>query len=134
MEADVRVIPPVKATPSGDFDMRPTLFIALAAAALAAGQGFAQEGYSTHHPADTKAAPAASSMEGMDPAAMHEMCKSVMGKDMAAKPVHEHSREKGGMAMGPNGKPLTKAEMAKMHERCAAMMEHDTKAAPPAPK
>lgn len=65
------------------------------------------------------------SMEGMDEKSMHEMCKSVMGKNMANKSVHEHSRDKGGVAMWPNGKPLTKEEMAEMHKKCAAMMSTD---------
>ena len=96
--------------------MRNTLLIAItAAAALVAGPGLAQG-------VTPAATPVAHSMEGMDPAAMHEMCKTEMGRKMKPKIVHEHSREKGGMAMWPNGKPLTKAEMAKMHERCAAMM------------
>lgn len=96
--------------------MRNALLTALtAAAALVAGPSLAQEAHG-------KMGPAAHSMEGMDPAAMHAMCKTEMAKKMDPKAVHEHSREKNGMAMWPNGKPLTKAEMAKMHEKCAAMM------------
>lgn len=102
--------------------MRNPMLIAItAAAAFVAGPGFAQEAHSAHAVAPG-AASAAHSMEGMDPAAMHRMCKAEMGKKMDPKAVHEHSREKSGIAMWPNGKPLTKAEMAKMHERCAAMM------------
>jgi hypothetical protein len=107
--------------------MRKTLLIALAAAgALAASQGLAQDEHAAHHPApavDAKAASSANTMADMDPAAMHQMCKGMMGKKMAAKSVHEHSREKNGLAMWPNGKPLTKSEMAAMHDKCAAMME-----------
>jgi hypothetical protein len=55
----------------------------------------------------------------------------MMGKDMAPKAVHEHSREKSGMAMWPNGKPLSKKEMAAMHEKCTAMMKDDHAAAAP---
>ena len=111
--------------------MRTSLLIAItAAAALAAGHGFAQEDHSAHHPAGAKAAPAAHSMEGMDPAAMHEMCKTEMGRKMDPKAVHEHSREKSGIVMWPNGKPLTKTEMAKMHEHCAAKMSAPMSEAP----
>ncbi len=103
--------------------MRTSLLIAIAAvAALASGPVLAQEYHAAHHAADAKAGPAAHSMEGMDAAAMHEMCKAEMGKKMDPKAVHEHSREKSGIAVWPNGKPLTEAEMAKMHERCAAKM------------
>jgi hypothetical protein len=91
-----------------------TVLIALAAAALAAGPGLAQPAHPEHHPATAAATPEA--------APTHEMCKAVMGKKMDPKAVHEHSREKGGPVMWPNGKPLTKAEMQKMHERCAAKM------------
>lgn len=58
----------------------------------------------------------------MDEKSQHEMCKSVMTRDMTNKSVHEHSREKGGMAMWPNGKPLTKEEMAAVHKRCVERM------------
>jgi predicted alpha/beta hydrolase family esterase len=126
--------------------MRRSFLIALAAAAsLVAGQGIAQEDHTAHHPAATEPAPtkadakpgiAMGSMKDMDPAAMHQMCMGVMGKQMANKSVHEHSREKSGIAVWPNGKPLTKAEMAKMHARCAEMMEdhHAAGAEAPAPK
>ncbi|MFC3068502.1 hypothetical protein [Phenylobacterium soli] len=117
--------------------MRPTVFVALAAAAaLVAGPGFAQPDHDAHHPA-TDAKPAAAApapgggMAGMSQADMHKMCMGMMGKDMAPKAVHEHSGEKSGMAMGPNGKPLSKDEMAAMHEKCAAMMSDEHAAAPP---
>lgn len=105
--------------------MRNTILIALAAAAsLTVSQGFAQAPHDAHHPAQAAEAKAgANTMAGMDPAAMHEMCKGMMGKKMAAKPVHEHSREKSGLTMWPNGKPLTKSEMAAMHKKCATMMK-----------
>lgn len=114
--------------------MRHSLFTGLiAAAALAAGPGFAQDAHSAHHP-DAAAEAKPSAMDSMDPAAMHEMCKSVMSKKMDAKPAHEHSREKSGMAMWPNGKPLSKTEMAAMHTKCSAMMadQHAAEAKPPA--
>jgi hypothetical protein len=125
--------------------MRSSFLIALAAAtSLVASQGIAQEDHTAHHPAtpqpapatpDTKSGMAMDSMKGMDSAAMHKMCMGVMGKKMAAKPVHEHSREKSGIAMWPNGKPLTKVEMTKMHAQCAEMMEdHHAAAEAPAPK
>jgi hypothetical protein len=101
--------------------MRPTLLIAMtAAAALVAGQGFAQDDHAAHHPQSPAAA--AHDMSGMDAQSKHEMCKAMMGKEMAPKAVHEHSREKSGISTWPNGKPLTKAEMEEMHEACAAKM------------
>ena len=116
--------------------MRPSVLTALAAAAaLVAGPGFAQPDHDAHHPAaDAKpaaAAPAAGGMAGMSQADMHKMCMGMMGKDMAPKAVHEHSREKSGIAMWPNGKPLSKKEMAAMHAKCAAMMKDEHAAAPP---
>ena len=115
--------------------MRFSRLIALAAAtALVAGPGFAQPDHDAHHPAtDAKpaaAAPPAGGMAGMSQADMHKMCKGMMSKEMAPKPVHEHSRDKGGPAMWPNGKPLSKADMAAMHEKCAAMMKDEHEAAP----
>lgn len=119
--------------------MRSTILVALAAAAtLAAGPVLAQEDHSAHHPApDAKpaaAAPAHGGMEGMSHDDMHKMCMGMMGKDMAPKAVHEHSREKSGIAMWPNGKPLTKDEMAAMHQKCAGMMQGEHAAPTPAPK
>ena len=115
--------------------MRLILIPLVAAAALVAGQALAQDEHAAHHPAaDAKpaaAAPAAGGMEGMSQADMHKMCMGMMGKDMAPKAVHEHSREKSGMAMWPNGKPLSKKEMAAMHDKCAAMMKDEHAAAPP---
>ena len=116
--------------------MRPSIIVTLAVAgALVAGPGFAQPDHDTHHPAtDAKAAaaaPAAGSMAGMSQEDMHKMCMSMMAKDMAPKAVHEHSREKSGMVMWPNGKPLSKKEMAAMHDKCAVMMKDQHAAAPP---
>ena len=121
--------------------MRPTLLVALAAAAaLVAGQSIAQDEHAAHHPApaadakappaaDAKAPPAKDLMAGMDPAAMHEMCKSVMGDKMDAKNVHHQLRDKSGFGM--HKMPPTKAEMAAMHEKCAAMMKDEHAAAAP---
>lgn len=107
------------------------VLIPLAAAVLFAGQALAQDDHAGHHPAaDAKtAAPAAGGMGGMSQADTHKMCASTMGKGMAPKAVHEHSREKNGMAMWPNGKPLSKTEMAAMHKKCAAMMKDEPAAA-----
>ena len=109
--------------------MRHALLIALtAAAALAAGQGYAQDEPSGHPPApaasaapaaDAKAAPGGSMMAGMDPAAMHEMCMGMMDHQKAGKSGHKH---KSSAMAGPNGKPMTKDEMAAMHEKCMGMM------------
>lgn len=118
--------------------MRPSVFIALAAAAaLVAGPGFAQQGHGADHPASgakPAAAPVPGGMDAMSQADMHKMCMGMMGKDMAPKAVHEHSREKSGIAKWPNGKPLSKDEMAAMHQKCAGMMEGAHAAPPPAPK
>jgi hypothetical protein len=101
--------------------MRRSFLIALTVAALAAGPSFAQDPHAAHHPAAPETKPAA------DAAPTHEMCKAVMGKQMDPKAVHEHSREKSGIAMWPNGKPLTKAEMEKMHKACAEKMAQPAK-------
>lgn len=116
--------------------MRSSILVAVVAAAtLVAGPGLAQEDHSAHHPAaDGKpavAAPTPSGMAGMSQTDMHKMCMGMMGKDMAPKAVHEHSREKSGIAMWPNGKPLSKKEMAAMHEKCSAMMKDEHASAPP---
>lgn len=106
--------------------MRTSLVLVLTAAAtLVAGQGFTQEDHAAHHA--TEAAPAAKSMDGMDAAAMHEMCKDQMGHKMDAKPIHEHSKDKSGISAGPTTKPLSKDEMARMHEKCAAAMSAEKK-------
>ncbi len=92
-----------------------TLFLAVAALSLATGgQALAQPGHEEHHPlAPTAAA---------DPTPpTHEDCKTVMGRKMDDKGMHNHSADKGAPVAGPT-KPLSKAEMEKMHARCAAKM------------
>ncbi len=88
--------------------MRTLLIAAVALSAMTASPILAKE--------DPKA-PAAT-----EDAATHEMCKSVMGRDMQPRQPHDHAREKSGMVTWPNGKPLSKAEMARMHKRCAEKM------------
>lgn len=103
--------------------MRTFLIAVTAAVALAAGPSFAQPDHAAHHPAPAApATTAADAKAAPDAAPTHEMCMAVMGKQMDAKPVHEHSRDKSGIATWPNGKPLTKAEMEKMHKACAEKM------------
>jgi hypothetical protein len=99
-----------------------TMVLALASVSLLAGPALAQQDHAQHHPA-----PAAAQA---DAAPTHEMCKSVMGRKMEGKPVHDHGRDKTGAATWPNGKPLTAAEMEKMHKVCAEKMG---KADAPAP-
>lgn len=105
--------------------MRPLVFAA-AATLLLAGPAFAQQDHAAHHP-DASAAPAAS-----EEAPSHEMCKSVMGRKMDGKPVHDHGRDKSGAVTWPSGKPLSAAEMEKMHKTCAEKMQKAD--APPATK
>jgi hypothetical protein len=90
-----------------------TFIIAAAGLALLAGPALAQDEHAGHHPA-----PAAATTD----APTHEMCKSVMGRQMEGKPVHDHGRDKTGAPTWPNGKPLTPAEMEKMHKACAEKM------------
>lgn len=90
------------------------LLTAIAAASLIAASAWAAQSdpHAGHHSAAPQAAaPAAGpstapshahSMQGMDEKSKHEMCKTVMGHDMANKSVHEHSRDKGGTVMWPN--------------------------------
>lgn len=89
-----------------------TFILSAAAATLLTGPALAQDRHAGHHPA-----PAA------DASPTHEMCKSVMGRQMDGKPGHDHGRDKTGAATWPNGKPLTPAEMKKMHEVCAEKMK-----------
>lgn len=100
-----------------------TFAIAAAAAALLAGPALAQGQHAQHHPP-----PAAA----QDPTAAptHEMCKSLMGRQMEGKAVHDHGRDKTGAMTWPDGKPLTAAEMEKMHKACAEKMQKSD----PAPK
>ena len=94
--------------------MRP-LILALAAAATITSPVYAAQDHAAHHPP----APKADAAGGPT----HEMCKSVMSREMAGKPVHDHGRDKTGAPTSPNGKPLTSAEMEAMHKTCAARMQ-----------
>lgn len=58
----------------------------------------------------------------------HEMCKSMMGRKMDGKAMHDHSAEKGA-ARPPLTKPLSKAEMDRMHAKCAARMAAESEPA-----
>lgn len=95
-----------------------TFIIAAAFAAVAAAPALAQDPHAGHHPA-----PAAEAAQEPTAAPSHEMCKSVMGRKMDGKAVHDHGRDKTGAATWPNGKPLTSAEMEKMHKVCAEKMK-----------
>lgn len=107
--------------------MRPFVFL-FAAASLLSGPAFAQQDHTAHHPAPA-AAPVTTAQA--DAAQTHAMCKSVMGRQMDGKPVHDHGRDKTGAATWPNGKPLTPDEMAKMHKECAAKMHEADAVAKP---
>ena len=89
--------------------MRILLITVAAAAALTASQSYAQPDHAAHHPATPAPSGTAEAKATADATPTHEMCKAVMGKQMDPKAVHEHSREKSGVAMWPNGKPLSKA-------------------------
>jgi hypothetical protein len=94
-----------------------TLLVAIATLGLAAaGQSYAQPEHAGH------AATAEATVSVKDPAnPTHEECKSVMGRKMDGRVMHDHSAEKG--APRPSmKKPLSKAEMEKMHGKCAAKM------------
>ena len=95
-----------------------TFVIAAALAALAAGPALAQDPHAGHHPA-----PAAGAAQDPTTAPTHEMCKSVMGRQMHGKDAHDHGRDKTGAVTLPNGKPLSAAEMEKMHKVCAEKMK-----------
>lgn len=102
------------------------LFIAIATLGLAAaGQSFAQQGHSEGHSVHPPAA--ATTVTVKDPAnPTHEECKSVMGRKMDGRVMHDHSSEKG--APRPQVRqPLSKAEMDKMHGKCAAKMTEPKK-------
>jgi hypothetical protein len=94
-----------------------TLFLAAAAFSLAlAGQSFAQPEHGDH-----KAA-ADATVSVKDPAnPTHDECKSVMGRKMDGRVMHDHASMKGTPGV-TRRTPLSKAEMAKMHEKCAAKM------------
>ena len=99
-----------------------TLLAAIATLGLAvAGQAYAQAGHADH-----KAA-AEETVSVKDPAnPTHEECKSVMGRKMEGRVMHDHSAEKGAPQPAVK-KPLSTAEMDKMHSKCAAKMGHATK-------
>jgi hypothetical protein len=99
-----------------------TLIIATATLGLAAaGQAYAQPEHADH-----KAA-AEETVSVKDPAnPTHEECKSVMGRKMEGRVLHDHSAEKGA-PQPPVKKALSKAEMDKMHGKCAAKMGHAKK-------
>jgi len=107
--------------------MRTLLMAAASAALLMAAPALAQD---PHHPADPAATPAAAPLTD---AQMHDMCKAVMGDQMAPKAPHDHGRDKTGAPTWPGGKPLTTAEMEAMHRRCAAMMAPTEAPSAPAP-
>jgi hypothetical protein len=94
-----------------------TLLVALATLGLAvASPSFAQPGHGDHKAA---AEPTVSVKDPANPT--HEECKSVMGRKMDGRVMHDHSADKG--APKPTVmKPLNKAEMDKMHGKCAAKM------------
>ncbi len=98
--------------------MRTLMMAAASAALLLAAPALAQD---PHHPADPAAAAPAPAAPLTD-AQMHDMCKAVMGDQMAPRAPHDHGRDKTGAPTWPGGKPLTKAEMEAMHKQCAAMM------------
>ncbi|MDP1630239.1 MAG: hypothetical protein Q8L66_02330 [Caulobacter sp.] len=97
--------------------MRTLLMATVSAALLMATPALAQD---PHHPAAPAATPALDA--ALTDAEMHDMCKAIMGDQMAPRAVHDHGRDKTGAATWPGGKPLSKAEMEGMHKKCAAMM------------
>lgn len=99
--------------------MRTLLMAAASAALLMAAPALAQD---PHHPADPAAATPPPAATTLTDAEMHDMCKAVMGDQMAPRAVHDHGRDKTGAPTWPGGKPLSKAEMEAMHKKCAAMM------------
>jgi hypothetical protein len=96
---------------SEETKMRTLMMIAAAAFCAMAATA------ATAEPAPPPASPVAA-----DEAPTHEMCKSVMGRKMEARQPHDHGREKTGAMTWPNGKPVTKSEMAKLHKQCAKRM------------
>lgn len=95
-----------------------TLLVAIATLGLAAaGQAYAQPGHAGH------TAAAEETVSVKDPAnPTHEECKSVMGRKMDGRVMHDHSAEKGAPKPAVR-KALSKAEMDKMHAKCAARMD-----------
>lgn len=95
-----------------------TLLVGLAALGFAtAGHVSAQPGHAGH------TAPAADTVSVKDPAnPTHEECKSVMGRKMDGRVMHDHTSMKGTPGVARK-KPLSKAEMEKMHQKCSAKLE-----------
>ena len=109
--------------------MRTLLMAAASAVLLMAAPALAQD---PHHPADPAVTPAPAA--ALTDAEMHDMCKAVMGDQMAPKAApHDHGRDKTGAPTWPGGKPLSKAEMEAMHNKCAAMMTPASAPTAPAP-
>lgn len=106
--------------------MRHLMFV-VAAAALITGPAHAQQGKAARQPVAAAAAQPAAPQKGAEPT--HEMCRSVMGRAMDGKPVHDHGREKTGAPTWPNGKRLTPSERETMHQTCAAKMRQADAAA-----
>lgn len=94
-----------------------TLFVAIATLGLAAaGQSYAQAGHADH-----KAAAEATVSVKNVAHPTHEECKSVMGRKMDGRVMHDHASMKGTPGVVKKA-PLSKAEMDKMHNNCAAKM------------
>lgn len=91
------------------------LMIAAVLGLAAAAPAHAQPEHAAHAVQDT--------VSVKDPAnPTHEECKSVMGRKMDGRVVHDHMGMKGHPG-ARRVKPLTKAEMDKMHGKCAAKLE-----------
>jgi hypothetical protein len=90
------------------------LFLTAAAVLALAAPAFAEQEHAEHHAALAAA-------DSSSPS--HEMCKSVMGRKMDGKAMHDHSRDKTAAPTWPGGKPLSAAEMEQMHKTCAAKMQ-----------
>lgn len=100
--------------------MRTLMMAAAGAALLMVAPALAQD---PHHPADPATATPAPAVAPLTDAQMHDMCKAVMGDQMAPKAApHDHGRDKTGAPTWPGGKPLTKDEMEAMHKKCSGMM------------
>lgn len=110
--------------------MRVLLMAAASLALFAAAPAFADD---SHHPGDPAPAttPAPEAAPPAD-AKMHEMCMAMMGDRMDPKAP----MAMGGAMTGPDGKPMSMADMEAMHKKCAAMMAKGSDAPPPpaAPK
>lgn len=109
--------------------MRVLLMAAASVALLAAAPAFADD---SHHPGDP--APATTPVPDAAPPAdakMREMCMAMMGDRMDPKAPMTM-----GAMTGPDGKPMSMADMEAMHKKCAAMMPMTPKgdAVPPKPQ